>query len=104
MFDWLLDALRAHFGPFLAPLWESLGFWRGVALVLLALVVAALVLLVKQRHRLTAFLRRDERRQHDRAIFVEADVLLTESGLRDTLRILSGGGSLRRCVNEEKAV
>jgi hypothetical protein len=87
--DWLFDALRAQFDPPLAPLWKSPGFWRGVALVLLALVVAVVVLLVKQRHRITTYLRRDEHRQHDRAVFAGADALLTEAGLTDTLRTLA---------------
>jgi hypothetical protein len=34
-------------------------------------------------------LRRDEHRQHDRAIFAGADALLTEIGLLDTLRTLA---------------
>ena len=44
MLDWLLDALRAHFGPLVAPLWESRSFWRGATLGLVALVVAAVLL------------------------------------------------------------
>lgn len=91
--DWLSEALRAHFGEYVEPLWVSTGFWRGVTLVLLALVAGALILLVRQRHRLSAFLRRDERRQHDRALFGEADGLLPEGALRDTLRTLSGDHS-----------
>ena len=85
LFAWLFDA------PYLATLWKSksLGFWRNVTLILLVLGVAAVVLLVKQRHRISAFLRHDEHRQHDRAIFAGADALLTEMGLMDTLRTLT---------------
>jgi heme exporter protein D len=94
--SWVLDALREQFRPYLAPLWESRGFWRSVALILLALVVLVSILLVKQRHRITAFLRRDEQRQHDRAIFADADALLTEVGLLDTLRTLSSQHAFTR--------
>jgi hypothetical protein len=85
LFAWLFDA------PYLATLSKSksLGFWRNVTLILLVLGVAAVVLLVKQRHRISAFLRHDEHRQHDRAIFAGADALLTEMGLMDTLRTLA---------------
>jgi len=94
--SWVLDALREQFRPYLAPLWESLGFCRSVALILLALVVLVSILLVKQRHRITAFLRRSEQRQHDRAIFAGADALLTEVGLLDTLRTLSSQHAFTR--------
>jgi len=45
--------------------------------------------LLDWHHRIIAVLRRDEHRQHDRAIFAGADALLTEIGLVDTLRTLA---------------
>ena len=89
LLDWSRDALKILFDSYLSPLRKSLGSWPGIALVLLALVIAALVLLVKQRYRITAFPRGDELQQHDRTIFAGADALLTEVGLMDTLRTLA---------------
>jgi hypothetical protein len=87
--DGLFDVFRAEVDAYVAVRWQSLGSWRNVTLILLALGVAAAALLVKQRHRISAFRRHDEHRQHDRTIFAGADALLTEVGLMDTLRTLA---------------
>ena len=89
LFDWLFDALRAQFEPYLVPPWKSLALSPNFTLILLALGASVMVLLVKKRHRIAMLFRRDELRQHDRAIFAEADALLTEGGLMDTLRTLA---------------
>ncbi len=60
------------------PLWQSIGFWRYSALVL----VTALALLFKYRDRLSDWLQPRRALEHDQQLFLKLDKLLPEHRLR----------------------
>lgn len=88
--EWLLEAAREQFGGLVAPLWSSLGFWRGAAIFLTLAVVGGGWLVMKQRHRLVSFLRRDAQQDHDRNIFRASDGIMGERALKEMLGTLGG--------------
>jgi hypothetical protein len=81
-----------HLEPSLTPLWDSLMFWRSLALMLATLVGAAYL----NRHRVLYVLLRHKYQEHDRKIFDRADKILPEELLCDALDVLESDHSSAR--------
>jgi hypothetical protein len=77
MWDVIAEAVKRHLAPFVEGVWESVTFWRSLALVLLGLLAAAYFL----RERIRELLLIPERVEHDRHIFDRADEIMAEASL-----------------------
>lgn len=84
---YVLDAWRRQLEPLLAPLWDSAGLWRGLALGFVTLLVMAW----RARDRVRGWLMQPSKRQRDRQIFRQANAILPEPELYDLLAQLERG-------------
>ncbi|GEM_PF-3432575 len=87
----LIDLWKKHLSPFLSDPWESVFFWRTLALALMTIFLIGLLF----RNRVVAWILKGERVEHDRQIFVKADGILTERHLLDLVASLM---SLHACI------
>jgi hypothetical protein len=91
MWGFIQDAVKTHLAPVTQDLWESVIFWRSIALVLLVLLMAAYV----SRNKLAQFLLRPKRRNHDTDIFRRSDAIMSETYLSSCLTSLSNSHQYR---------
>lgn len=87
----LLDAWRRQLGPVLAPLWDSAGLWRAVALGFVTLCLIGW----RSRDRLRGWLLQPVKRQRDRHVFRQANAILPEAELYALLEQLEGGSVVK---------
>jgi hypothetical protein len=81
----VLDLWRRHGEALLAPVWDSLVFWRTAGLGLLLLLVLA----ARNRGRVRSWLLRSRRAQRDHEAFRRANAVLSEQALYAELEALS---------------
>jgi len=82
--DYLVNAWKSHLSPILSGLWDSVFFWRSVALVALTVFFGVWLL----RHRIMAWMRRPQAVLHDKGIFERSDALMSEADLQELLQQL----------------
>lgn len=87
----LLDAWRRQLGPVLAPLWDSAGLWRAVALGFVTLCLIGW----RSRDRLRGWLLQPVKRQRDRHVFRQANAILPEAELYALLEQLERGSIVK---------
>jgi len=84
MWGLLEDALKRRFAPLLECLWQSVTFWRAIALISLVLLFTAWAL----RNPIRVLLLRSKRTEHDTGIFERSDALMPEQALSACLTSL----------------
>ena len=75
MLDILLQAFLKHFSSFLSMLWNSVFFWRSVALVFAAMIAALII----YRKKLLVLIEPNNHKSHDINIFKNGNEILDES-------------------------
>jgi hypothetical protein len=90
--DYILDLLIKNFLPWLNNLWNSLEFWRSLALILLLLFS----LVWSFRGKLISLFQNPSKLEHDRKIFLQADEILPEKAILSFLSQLGSDHSHSR--------
>ena len=81
MWGIIQDAVKKHLAPLTQGLWESVLFWRTLALLLLVFLMVGYFL----RGKLRSLLLRPGRRNHDTQIFERSDAIMSEAQLSSCL-------------------
>lgn len=79
MSDLIEQLLTKHFEPLLSPLWDSVLFWRSVALFVIVLFLSLCLF----KNRVVAYLRREQYHEHDRKVFQKLNSIINEQTFRD---------------------
>lgn len=88
--EYLIDMWTRHLTPLVGSAWDSVVFWRSVALVSLSAIVCATC----TRDRWLKWLLRPDHLEHDRKMFERADSVLPEPRLLDTLYWLTSEAAI----------
>ena len=88
---YLLDAWRVQLGPMLAPVWDSAGLWRSLALGFVTIIVLGW----RSRDRVRGWILQPVKRQRDRHVFRQANAILPEPELYALLGQLERGGTVK---------